>query len=317
MKKIIALILSCLCVLARAQGQGGDPPGTSKTMNCPTNCPATCWFLIDLVFPPGKDSCNNTGYSTVDLNMFYGTSDANSKCKADIDRESQIGSGNITYVLCNGDTCKLTAANFPDGQFRPYPPGTPNLPPGKKALSPACYNALKPGGTVGYAKYTFKGIKDISASFKMIVYCDCEDDTIQHGDTLPFYQNFLSAEVPIDENGDGVIDDKDKRPRQNKAGLKEAATIYDATSVISIRSIYPNPSAGRFNIQVELEQEQQIQLTLVDATGKVLSRQRHVIPKGNTHLPLEIDPTIKSGYYYLIIHQADGKFSTTKLLIQQ
>lgn len=151
-----------------------------SSIQCPSECKDTCKFSAHLSGIKSPKACGGKGgYYAATLHLYKNT--PAEPCLSDFDRESQTGNGHITWVLCDkaNTVCKLTAKNFAPNS--PFPLG-PNdvIPPGKEALSEACYNSLAArfSGKGEGALYSFAhadGISSVKANFDIITYCICQD----------------------------------------------------------------------------------------------------------------------------------------------
>ena len=75
-------------------------------------------------------------------------------------------------------------------------------------------------------------------------------------------------------------------------GLKEEDQLagLDAT-------LYPNPNAGEFSLQLEALEALDLQLEVIDVMGRIVAQQELDLAAGSTNIPLQFD--LAYGQYYL------------------
>ncbi|MBX2890673.1 MAG: hypothetical protein KF734_07080 [Saprospiraceae bacterium] len=180
MKSVFLTALAALTLLAMGCEPKEKPVvrEARSSINCPGECKGACEFSARLEGIKNPKACDGKGgYYSATLHLYKNT--PQEPCLSDFDRESQTGTGKITWVLCDeaNTKCELTARNF--GPNSPYPLG-PNdtIPEGKEALSEECYESLaarfsKKGRGALYTFAHADGISSIEANFDIITYCIC------------------------------------------------------------------------------------------------------------------------------------------------
>lgn len=79
--------------------------------------------------------------------------------------------------------------------------------------------------------------------------------------------------------------------------------------------LYPNPSAGQLFADLSAWEGQEIQLSVISATGQRL--QQHVVAGGNPATAVELPGTVANGLYYLEMIAADGTRQVRRFAVQK
>jgi len=255
---------------------------------CPTE---DCWFRLQVLGPPSPDACGGTGYSSITVSMDAISPDPGpngEECVADLDRASTPSSGgtpSITWTICNGPTCSMTSTNFPDNSPFPYGPGSPQpLPPGKVALSPACYNSLTsaPNPTtqndvVGF-DYTMSNVSGVNVNFGIGLHCIC-DSTWMTVDALSIEYNSTY-----------------------KRELEISGTNIDSPKGLYLGQSYPNPANSFMTIDLSLpEGVDNYVLSINDLTGREVKRLEQSGSQGLNSLMIDTRNIAEGTYTYSLI----------------
>jgi len=79
----------------------------------------------------------------------------------------------------------------------------------------------------------------------------------------------------------------------------------------AISEIYPNPVLNEARIQVDFEIATQINVSVLDLTGRVIFTQPVSLSAGKNRVDVSVNQ-LKNGYYFLNIQDVDGVFSVTR-----
>lgn len=79
-------------------------------------------------------------------------------------------------------------------------------------------------------------------------------------------------------------------------------------------SVYPNPSDGLFNLELKTDNTENLNLTLIDLSGKVLKQEMIRLNEGENKFQFNVDE-LASGSYYLVL-KSDRINNRTKVVIQ-
>ena len=78
--------------------------------------------------------------------------------------------------------------------------------------------------------------------------------------------------------------------------------------------VYPNPASLFTNIRVTLKNSSEVEVTILDLSGKVLSNKNYGLLTGNTILPLSTN-NISTGVY-IIETSINGKKTQKRLIVE-
>ena len=98
-----------------------------------------------------------------------------------------------------------------------------------------------------------------------------------------------------------------------------STTAVNDINVVTSLEIYPNPTTGLVNVNINLtESQNRVKFDLVDLTGRVVARlgaEDQVIPAGDYRMEMTIPATVQPGFYLLRI-SSDGWQRTEKLVVE-
>ncbi|MEL7249805.1 MAG: T9SS type A sorting domain-containing protein [Bacteroidota bacterium] len=98
----------------------------------------------------------------------------------------------------------------------------------------------------------------------------------------------------------------------------DVPTINHATHSHNRSSLYPNPSSGVVNVELELEKSGEVKLEVIDLAGRVLQTlPSEQLTEGTHQKVLRLDNITDDGVYFIRVHYGDGNIATHKLIIQQ
>lgn len=78
-----------------------------------------------------------------------------------------------------------------------------------------------------------------------------------------------------------------------------------------VYSVYPNPNNGDFKVSIEIPENETVNLTLFDATGKSIFVKSS---KGSTIIPISINPS-NSGIYTLDVRSSNNRIEEKVVVI--
>lgn len=94
-----------------------------------------------------------------------------------------------------------------------------------------------------------------------------------------------------------------------KAG---ATSNVDASDWANNINVYPNPTENFLNIETTANEAGSLEMRMMDATGKVMLRNKQVQVQGKNKNSLDLS-SYAAGTYYLIIQSTEGKEITFKI----
>lgn len=96
-------------------------------------------------------------------------------------------------------------------------------------------------------------------------------------------------------------------------------TAVDDVNVVTSLEVYPNPTTGLVNVNINLtESQSRVKIDLVDLTGRVVTRlgaEDQLIPAGDSRMEMAIPATVQPGFYLLQI-SGEGWQRTEKLVVE-
>ncbi|NNC95274.1 MAG: T9SS type A sorting domain-containing protein [Chitinophagales bacterium] len=80
--------------------------------------------------------------------------------------------------------------------------------------------------------------------------------------------------------------------------------------------IHPNPTSGSFQIEIDLREDAELEISLVNSSGKFMGilQQSYHVEKGTEMIPIEIKG-LQSGIYFVRIQTTNGSIETVKLML--
>ena len=91
-----------------------------------------------------------------------------------------------------------------------------------------------------------------------------------------------------------------------------ATSNADASEWASNISVYPNPTENLLNIETTATEAGALDIRMMDATGKILLRNKQLQIQGKNKSSLDLS-SYAAGVYYLILRSAEGKEITFKI----
>ncbi|NCA84275.1 MAG: T9SS type A sorting domain-containing protein [Clostridia bacterium] len=73
---------------------------------------------------------------------------------------------------------------------------------------------------------------------------------------------------------------------------------------------YPNPSAGKVHINLQLPDNASVIVSVYDQVGRKVSEQNQIIQKGNSDIPINEDGELKPGIYFVTITNGNQHYNT-------
>ena len=123
-----------------------------------------------------------------------------------------------------------------------------------------------------------------------------------------------------------LIDPQGRIDNAGKATITEAvsngyldgsnAGLFDFSNseLDNMVQVYPNPASLFTNIRVTLKNSSEVEVTILDLSGKVLSNKNYGLLTGNTILPLSTN-NISTGVY-IIETSINGKKTQKRLIVE-
>lgn len=268
---------------------------TTTTLNCPTNdpgCIGDCIFTVTVSSQAG-DSCEDNR-----VDVTFSANSTGTNCVADYDRAS---SGEITFTLCDGETCSLDEDNFPDDSFWPPYVHGDSIPAGKDSITQACRDAISiggrpPGPPYSLFYYRFIGVSTVDPDFGIRALCYCSGDTII--DTITVEVDTVSAQV-VDrsnsgsETGGGSGDVTGGNGKWNGGPFAEASTFV-------VSNVYPNPASDELNVVFQAFEASHVTVLVHDQLGKRVRETIQMLDVGDNLFTLDVT-TLKQGFYYMTL----------------
>lgn len=272
---------------------------TTQTKNCPgagANCEGDCIFTVSIISQAGANCAANR----VDVTFQANSTAPN--CVADFNRASD---GNISYVLCSGETCTLDETYFPDNTF--WPPYTEGdglpKPAGKDSLSQACRAAIDlrvPAGAgpppLSLFSYRFKGVSSVDPNFDMETICSCGGGTVL--DTIKVRVTAVDAEV-VDDTEDGRGGGTGDGTG-NKTGSAGEAEMFAHGSTFVVSNIYPNPASSELNVVFQALEASHVQVIVHDQMGKQVKQSIEMLDIGDNLYTLDVTD-LQDGFYFMTL----------------
>jgi hypothetical protein len=105
------------------------------------------------------------------------------------------------------------------------------------------------------------------------------------------------------------------------AGIASAAfskvdIAYQNTLQAKTVGISPNPSNGSFKVSFASPVATQLQLTIVDNTGRLISSTPVTTTVGQNKASISLNQGLKKGIYYVSLQGAGVKYDTQKIIIE-
>ncbi|MES2620460.1 MAG: T9SS type A sorting domain-containing protein [Bacteroidota bacterium] len=99
------------------------------------------------------------------------------------------------------------------------------------------------------------------------------------------------------------------------SGCNTSVGINDdyAPTTASGFKLFPNPSYNMVNVEMDLEQSQQVKLSVADITGRIVFTEEQYLQAGKQHVPVDIS-SLQSGTY--IVHAGFNGTQKSSLLIK-
>jgi hypothetical protein len=66
--------------------------------------------------------------------------------------------------------------------------------------------------------------------------------------------------------------------------------------------VYPNPSKGELNLKLDFVEDDEVQIKIMDISGRIVYSETHVLMGGQTDLRLNISNILRDGFYYMTIN---------------
>ena len=123
-----------------------------------------------------------------------------------------------------------------------------------------------------------------------------------------------------------LIDPQGRIDNAGKATITEAvsngyvngsnAGIYEAndTQLDESVKIYPNPTSSFTNISINLKASSEVEVSIVDLSGKIMSQRNYGLLNGNTNLPLNVN-SYSSGVY-IVKTTINGTIVQKRLIVE-
>jgi len=83
-------------------------------------------------------------------------------------------------------------------------------------------------------------------------------------------------------------------------------------------TLFPNPAQSSINASFYLDEDQALQFSIADLTGKtiILAKESTLLPAGNNTLSINLPPSLSPGTYLWCVKNAEGKTGYYKFLVQ-
>ena len=123
-----------------------------------------------------------------------------------------------------------------------------------------------------------------------------------------------------------LIDPQGRIDNAGKATITEAVTngyvngsnagIYEVndTQLDESVKIYPNPTSSFTNISINLKASSEVEVSIVDLSGKIMSQRNYGLLNGNTNLPLNVN-SYSSGVY-IVKTTINGTIVQKRLIVE-
>ncbi len=105
------------------------------------------------------------------------------------------------------------------------------------------------------------------------------------------------------------------------AGISNAAfskvdIAYERSLQAKAVGISPNPSNGNFKVSFASPAAAQLQLTIIDNLGRVVSTKQVNATQGNNTVSVSLNETMKKGLYFVSLQGAGTRYDTQKVMFQ-
>ena len=126
--------------------------------------------------------------------------------------------------------------------------------------------------------------------------------------------NFNSEACISSAEGDAACAEAPRKGTIVASQLSPSTAVKDPDASTFAVTVYPNPANSRLTVDIQSEQAQQADISVINAAGQVLNTQRVNIPAGNYSQAVDIR-SLPEGFYYVQVKGGNGE-AVHKIIIQ-